>query len=103
MMCQRIGRPPIATIGFGRRCVSSLIRVPRPPANMTHFMDLGAALKRNGCVRSKNCVHVDTREDLKSAADRGIQNPKSPLTADRKGMAITALHALDVGIVPTKP
>jgi hypothetical protein len=37
--CQRIGFPPISTIGFGRDEVSSLMRVPRPPARMTHFME----------------------------------------------------------------
>src|SRR6478736_1106789 len=35
MMCQMIGRPPISTIGLGRTCVSSAIRVPLPPARMT--------------------------------------------------------------------
>ena len=34
MMCQRIGRPPISTIGFGRISVSSVSRVPIPPANV---------------------------------------------------------------------
>src|SRR3954454_18360212 len=38
MMCQRIGRPPISTIGLGRREVSSLRRVPRTPARITTFM-----------------------------------------------------------------
>ncbi len=38
MMCHRIGRPPISTIGLGLRWVSSLRRVPNPPARMTHFM-----------------------------------------------------------------
>ena len=38
MMCQRIGLPPISTIGFGRVAVSSLRRVPRPPARMTAFI-----------------------------------------------------------------
>src|SRR4051812_26576369 len=38
MMCQRIGSPPISTIGLGRSDVSSLRRVPRPPARMTTFM-----------------------------------------------------------------
>src|SRR5262245_14984179 len=37
-MCQRIGRPPISTIGLGLISVSSLSRVPSPPARMTHFM-----------------------------------------------------------------
>src|SRR3990167_561757 len=38
MMCQRIGFPPISTIGFGLRCVSSLMRVPKPPARITAFI-----------------------------------------------------------------
>src|ERR1035438_902406 len=38
MMCQRIGRPPISTIGFGRRLVSSERREPNPPARMIAFM-----------------------------------------------------------------
>src|SRR5712671_5168344 len=38
MMCQMIGLPPISTMGLGRRCDSSLIRVPMPPARMTVFI-----------------------------------------------------------------
>src|SRR5580698_7926087 len=38
MMCQRMGRPPISIIGFGLTPVSSLIRVPSPPANITAFI-----------------------------------------------------------------
>src|SRR5690606_42164160 len=38
MMCQRIGLPPISTIGFGRRVVSSANRVPNPPARITAFI-----------------------------------------------------------------
>src|SRR5438067_2410937 len=38
MICQRIGRPPISTIGFGRTSVSSASLVPSPPARMTTFM-----------------------------------------------------------------
>src|SRR5271165_3421528 len=34
-MCQRTGRPSISTRGFGRNVVSSLSRVPKPPANIT--------------------------------------------------------------------
>src|SRR5437868_6219354 len=40
MMCQRIGRPPISTIGFGRVLVSSAMRVPMPPARITTFIHL---------------------------------------------------------------
>src|SRR6266581_69228 len=38
MMCQRIGRSPISTIGLGRVSVSSVSREPNPPARMTVFM-----------------------------------------------------------------
>src|ERR1700743_2519413 len=38
MICQRIGRPPISTIGFGLTVVSSEIRLPKPPANNTTFI-----------------------------------------------------------------
>src|SRR6266850_2546109 len=37
MMCHRMGRSPISTIGLGRDAVSSDRRVPRPPARMTTF------------------------------------------------------------------
>ncbi len=37
MMCQRIGEPPISTIGFGVRSVSSASLVPSPPAKITVF------------------------------------------------------------------
>jgi len=38
MMCQRIGIPPISTMGFGRSEVSSLNLLPSPPARMTAFI-----------------------------------------------------------------
>src|SRR5258708_4875465 len=38
MMCQRIGLLPISIIGFGLRPLSSLMRVPIPPARITAFM-----------------------------------------------------------------
>src|SRR4026209_2854323 len=37
MMCLRIGRSPISTIGLGRDAVSSDRRVPSPPARITTF------------------------------------------------------------------
>src|SRR5262249_48027306 len=37
MMCQRIGRLPISTIGLGLISVSSASRVPKPPASITTF------------------------------------------------------------------
>src|SRR3954452_11711906 len=38
MMCQMIGMAPISIIGLGRTAVSSLSRVPRPPARITAFI-----------------------------------------------------------------
>src|SRR3954452_12614371 len=45
MMCQRIGLPPISTIGLGRSPVSSLNREPRPPARMTAFIGGGPYMR----------------------------------------------------------
>ena len=42
MMCQRIGLPPISTIGFGLTAVSSESLVPSPPARMTAFWGVHA-------------------------------------------------------------
>src|SRR6266498_3789744 len=39
MMCQRMGKPPISTMGLGRCDVSSLSRLPSPPAKITAFID----------------------------------------------------------------
>src|SRR6266852_4399895 len=38
MICQRIGLPPISTMGLGFKEVSSLMRVPNPPAKITAFI-----------------------------------------------------------------
>ena len=38
MICHKIGLPPISTIGFGFKWLSSLIRVPNPPARITTFI-----------------------------------------------------------------
>src|SRR6187401_2941725 len=39
MMCQRIGCPPISTIGLGLTIVSSDRRDPTPPARIATFME----------------------------------------------------------------
>ena len=54
-MCQRIGRPPISTIGLGRVSVSSVNRVPRPPARITTFIRTYAAEPR--LLMRKNTQH----------------------------------------------
>src|SRR4030042_3684702 len=38
IICQRMGLPPISTIGLGRKTVSSDRRVPAPPARITTFI-----------------------------------------------------------------
>src|SRR5687768_2630263 len=38
MMCHKMGRPPIGTIGLGRNSVSSRKRVPNPPHKITTFI-----------------------------------------------------------------
>src|SRR4051794_27021256 len=81
MMCQRMGRPPSSTIGFGRMTVSSLRRVPSPPARMTVFRrrmitDDCRALTRDDAVEpflaklrdrpgglGARCVRADADED----------------------------------------
>src|SRR4030095_4970167 len=71
MMCQRIGLPPISTIGFGRMCDSSLILVPRPPARITTFINvLLELLDRRGRrflrtaaqAASPGCDHLPQQE-----------------------------------------
>src|SRR6185503_12099876 len=57
MMCQRIGRPPISTIGLGRSSVSSVSRVPCPPARMTTFMRYLLQLLR---TRFVELVHLSS-------------------------------------------
>ncbi len=59
-MCQRMGRPPISTMGLGRMEVSSEMRVPRPPASMTAFI-LGRSLC---CDRAFEQVHHTQKGEL---------------------------------------
>src|ERR687896_975674 len=72
MMCQRIGRPPISIIGFGRTSVSSLMRVPRPPARITAFTLslLGRA------EAARDVVWVDVRPELADRPNLGRRPPQ---------------------------
>ena len=40
MICHKMGFSPISIIGFGRKWLSSEIRVPNPPAKRTAFIVL---------------------------------------------------------------
>lgn len=46
MICHSIGRWPISIIGLGLTDVSSLNRVPNPPANITAFMKTRSRIHR---------------------------------------------------------
>src|SRR5260370_24229172 len=50
MMCQRIGRPPISTMGLGRNSVSSRRRVPNPRQRTTTFIT--GSLQRFGAGKA---------------------------------------------------
>src|SRR5262245_7253658 len=64
MMCQRIGFPPISTIGLGRITVSSDNRDPRPPARITAFIFpplLPSAERGPACLRGRPGLTDATR------------------------------------------
>src|SRR6478672_723490 len=85
MICHRIGRPPISTIGLGLIVVSSEMRVPNPPARMTTFMIF---LKEVG-ERNQSAVtfHVSSRrhnallQQRRFRLDRGLANWQQPRLA----------------------
>src|SRR5215468_10590508 len=78
MMCQRIGRPPISTIGFGLVEVSSDNRVPRPPASITAFTWCRILFRRPGAT-SRNARTVGLRA---SPSPRWRATPISPVSVD---------------------
>src|SRR5271154_4252785 len=76
MMCQRIGRPPISIIGFGRTDVSSEIRVPMPPARMTAFTIPPAFAKI--IQKELSCYRSD--RDRRLFCDLRLTKPKAAAT-----------------------
>src|SRR4051794_16773613 len=100
MMCHRIGLLPISIIGFGRMSVSSLIRVPAPPARITAFMrDSGPA---QGSVPRGRWIFEDN----------DCSGPGGP--AQRRGEGAEALHHVppqgarrhlpgSLGLAPLRP
>src|SRR6476620_1762845 len=86
MMCQRIGRPPISTIGFGRTWVSSLMRVPNPPARMTAFMDRDAIATYGLDLRSAFLEADDRAQPLgrpREHRSHGARNRAGERSANR--------------------
>src|SRR5215208_1946849 len=74
--CQRIGRPPISTSGFGIVCVSSRSRVPRPPHRIT--TDSSTAGTLSGRARGATAVEQATagRAELEQRVPRPQDHPK---------------------------
>src|SRR6266478_5631335 len=86
-MCQRIGLPPISTIGFGRTSVSSASRVPIPPASIATFIppaNLHSPRKTvrpvGICPRLTALARVDATIGYKNGQER-IHEPNSRLEA----------------------
>ena len=75
MMCHRIGLPPISIIGFGRMSVSSLIRVPAPPARITAFMgDSGPA--QGSVPRGRWISRITTAQDPEALPSAAAKAPR---------------------------
>src|ERR1041385_6430450 len=93
MTCHRIGYSPISTIGFGRTCVSSDSRVPKPPARMTAFISRFLRLEgRPAPVLFRDHLHADRPGD----PERGIVVSQAPL---RTGTIELRDLVADLGIV----
>src|SRR5438105_2221587 len=61
MICHRIGRSPIGTIGLGRNSVSSRKRVPNPPQKITTFI-AGNYIMFSAVRNNKSLTTDDTDE-----------------------------------------
>src|SRR4051812_49139071 len=76
--CQRMGAPPISTIGFGRTDVSSARRLPSPPARITAFT---ADLLFGAGFRSPYRVTADGDEEVitkaRSASRRVVRGRRA--------------------------
>src|SRR4051812_43644543 len=70
MMCQRSGRPPMSIIGLGRDTVSSVIRLPTPPARITAFTALRTSRSggRQELLGHRGKVPVDVLGDDQALA-----------------------------------
>ena len=90
MTCQMIGFPPISTIGFGRIELSSLIRVPCPPARMTAF----TVSLYSGCSRGEPPAREPNRAG--QPLDQGGSCPSAG--ADQTRMRIAAPVAVTLAM-----
>src|SRR4051812_49287361 len=101
MMCQRIGLPPISTIGFGRIWDSSLILVPRPPASMTTFITLPQTREPARQTRASRAAR-ELQTGLLAYLSRPFIDPSKARTPERvRPLVITiALHSRECSATP---
>src|ERR1041385_4174704 len=71
MMCHRIGRSPISTMGLGLSAVSSARRVPKPPARMTTFISV--------IVAQAFCWYCATLTRVAPRGDNVSHRPQNPV------------------------
>src|SRR5512144_3384251 len=96
MMCQMTGRPPISTMGLGLRCDSSLMRVPSPPARMTHFI----VLFSQKIIPPSGVAARDLRRELRAESRRGklLRAPAAGRGLDARGVLLERLHGGHDGV-----
>ena len=79
MMCQRIGLPPISTIGFGLTFVSSLRREPNPPARMTSFIRILSWARRNDrMAKLRPLSHITLNHSGQTDVHLGVRSASRP-------------------------
>src|SRR3954465_6397327 len=93
MMCQSSGRPPISPMGLGRTCVSSLIRVPSPPARITAFMPIAywkTPGARASCAEPRIVLYAD--EARRVAAQRRDRLLRAQVTREQVPRGLAGLR-----------
>src|SRR6266540_5539785 len=91
MTCQRIGRAPIDSMGFGTTWLTSLIREPRPPQRMTVGIAVLPMPRRRYKLIERRCGSGANR----SAYQRTEQRPRRRV----QGAILPASGAREAGRV----
>src|SRR5882762_2574683 len=102
MMCQRMGRPPISTIGLGRNSVSSRRRVPNPPQRTTTFISgfLAAPPARGSASYLQSAGLIRVRIQLSHTRGTKAELRKSPRRLQFEGRDPNWLRCALRGLIP---